>query len=97
MLTSSLDIPNQPSEQPQGWSVKRLLSMGGSVGKVLTAFNPFEFVFFVMILISGLAELLGRSPSWFWYGFLFLVLLVAFSQRSKVEPQKETKTESKPK
>lgn len=91
MLTSNLDIPNKDKDQPSSWSIRRLLSMGGSVGKVLTAFNPFEFVFFIMILISGFAELLGRHPSWMWYGFVLLVLLAAFASRNKVEPQKEIK------
>jgi len=90
MLTKDLNIPNKPSEQPSRWSIRHLLSLGGSFGKVVATFNPFEFIFFVMILISGLAEILDRSVSWFWYIILFLVLLVAFAQRQqKVEPEKK--------
>lgn len=97
MLTKDLELPNKPSEQPSGWSLRRLLSLGGSVGKVVSLFNPFEFIFLVMILISGLAEVLDRNVSWFWYVILFLVLLAAFSQRQqKVEPEKKPE-EVKPK
>ena len=90
MLTSSLNIPNQPKKQPSGWSIRHLLSLGGSFGKVVATFNPFEFILLTMILISGIAEIMGRSVSWFWYIILFLVLLVAFAQRQqKVEPEKK--------
>ena len=96
MLTKDLEIPNKPTEQPFGWSIRRLLSMGGSLGKVISFFNPFEFILLTMILISGITEIMGRHVSWFWYIILFLVLLVAFAQRQqKVEPEKkpeETKT-----
>jgi len=86
MLTNDLKLPSNTSEQPQGWSIRRLLSLGGSVGKVVATFNPFEFVFFVMILISGFAELIGRDVSWFWYVLTVLVLLVVLWQRWRVEP-----------
>ena len=90
MLTSSLDIPNKPSEQPSRWSIRHLLSLGGSMSKVVSTFNPFEFIFFVMILISGLAEIIDSDISWFWYVILFLVLLTAFYQRQyKIEPEKK--------
>lgn len=93
MLTDKLEIPNKPTEQPQGWSIRRLLSMGGSIGKVISFFNPFEFILLTMILISGIAEIMGRHVSWFWYLLLVLMLLAAFASRQKiVEQPKETKT-----
>jgi hypothetical protein len=96
MLTHDLDIPNKPSEQPQGWSMRRLLGGFGSVGKVVAAFSPFEFVFLVMILITGVSELFGRDVSWFWYVLIVFVLLVAFSQRrQQVEPKKEEQPKAK--
>lgn len=88
MLTKDLEIPNKPTEQPQGWSIRRLLSLGGSVGKVVSLFNPFEFILLTMILISGIAEIAGRHVSWFWYVLLVLVLLAAFAQRQRVEQPK---------
>lgn len=92
MLTKDLDIPNKPSEQPQGWFIRRLLSLGGSVGKVVSTFNPFEFIFFVMILLTGAAELLGRDVSWVWYVLVFILLFLGFVQRNRVElPKKEDK------
>ncbi len=92
MLTNNLDIPNKPTEQPQSWSIRRLISMGGSISKVISMFNPFEFILLVMILISGAAELIGRDVSWFWYVILFVVLLVAFSSQQKVEQPKKDDT-----
>lgn len=91
MLTKDLNIPNKPSDQPSGWSIRHLLFLSGSVSKVMAAFNPFEFIFFIMILISGIAEILDRSVSWIWYVLVFLVLLVVFTSRQKVEQQKEDK------
>jgi hypothetical protein len=69
--------------------------MGGSLGKVLSFFNPFEFILLVMILISGLAEILDRHVSWFWYGILFLILLAAFASRQKIEKPVEKPAEKK--
>lgn len=101
MLTHELKIPDKSKELPHGWTIRRLLSLGsGSVAKVVTAFSPFEFMFFIMILISGFAELIGRSVSWMWYVFVLLVLAVAFVQRwhqiiqdkpNKKKPQKNKK------
>lgn len=95
MLTKDLDIPTKPKEQPSGWSFRSLLSMGGSIGKVVSLFNPFEFVLLIMILISGIAEIMGRHVSWIWYVILFVVLIAAFASRSKLEKQVEKPAEKK--
>lgn len=96
MLTKDLDIPNRPKEQASGWSIRHLLSMGGSIGKVVSLFTPFEFVFLIMILISGIAEIMDRNVSWLWYVILFVVLLAAFASRQKVgQPKDEKKIEEK--
>jgi len=90
MLTKDLELPNKLNEQHSSWSIRRLFSLDGSVGKVVSTFNSFEFIFLIMILVSGFAEILDRSVSWFWYVILFLVLLSAFAQRNKqVEPEKK--------
>ena len=92
MLTKDLEIPIKEIEQSPKWSMRPLFSMGGSLGKAISSFNPFEFIFLIMVLISGLAELLGRSTSWFWY---IIILLMFFSlplRREEVEaPKKQTK------
>lgn len=91
MLTQNLDIPNKP-QTSEGWSIRKLFSFG-ALGKVVSLFNPFEFTFFIMVLISGLAEILGKHVSWFWYVILFLVLLAAFASRTRLEKQVEKPAE----
>jgi len=82
MLTNDLNITMQGAEKKEGWSIRKLLSSGGSIGKVVSSFNPFEFILFVMILIAGLAELLGKDVSTIWYVLIFVLLFLGFIQRN---------------
>ncbi len=95
MLTKDLDIPNNTQEPTQGWSVKRLLSGGGSIGKIVSTFNPFEFMFFVMILVTGLAEILNKNLSIMWYILVFILLFLGFIQRNSINIKHE-ETHDKP-
>ncbi len=92
MLTSQQDIPERPKVQ-ESWTFRRLLppSVVNALSKTIV--NVFDALLIFMILIAGIAELFGHSPSWFFWGFATLVLAADFEDRHKslVETPKKDK------
>lgn len=91
MLTRELEIPNKPQETGAKWSVKNLLSLGGSIGKVVATFNPIEFILFVVVLMVGIAEIFAERRPWFLYIFSVVLLFVALAERRASQPKPEDK------
>ena len=80
-LTSQQDIPNKPIAQ-EPWTFKRLFPFAGAVTTLTKVFiNPFDVLLGYLVLILGIAELLGRHISWFFWAFTTLILLSDLLER----------------
>lgn len=73
-LTEKIDLPFEKPEEKKTWTSKVLFSVGSVVSKATKIYSANEIMLFFGILISGICESLGRSPSMGWYVLmLFLV------------------------
>jgi hypothetical protein len=73
-IASRQEVPNKPEEKAE-WTFKRLFPLGGAVSLVAKTFtNPFDILLGYLVLILGIAELMGRQVSWFLWVFTVLIL-----------------------
>lgn len=72
-LTNEQSIPDRPVVK-EPWTVRRLfpLSVITSISKVFT--NPLEILLAFLIIVLGIAELIGRHVSWFYFVLTILIL-----------------------
>ena len=91
-IASSQDIPDKKRGESQPWSVTRLFPFSSSVAALTKAFvNPFDVLLGYLVLIVGIAELIGRSVSWVMWLFTSLILLADVFERYKKPTPPETK------
>lgn len=75
-LTDKQELPNKPIVK-EPWTFKRLFPFGGTASAIAKTFtSPIEVIFGFMVLVTGIAEVIGQRPSWMWYVLTLLVLTV---------------------
>jgi len=89
-LTSQQNIPEKPKAS-EPWTLKRLFPFSAMLTPLAKTFvNPLDVLLGYLVLIVGLAELLGRNISWFFWVFIILILTADIYERHFVSPA-ETK------
>ena len=95
-LTNQQDIPNKP-EVREPWTFKRLFPFSGAVTSFAKVFvNPFDVLLGYLVFVLGIAELLGRHTSWFFWALTVLILIADIIER-RTGILSDTKKEEKPK
>lgn len=90
-LTQNQNLPNKP-ENAQEWTFKKLFG-GGAVSAVSKVFtNPFDVLLGYLILVVGVAELIGRHISWYLWVLITLLLFIDLLER-----RRDTLTHGEPK
>lgn len=90
-LTNEQKIPDKPKQPDQPWTFKRLFPLSAitSITKVFK--NPYDVLLGYLVLILGIAELLGRHTSWYAWVFAFLLLFASFTEGQPADVKEEKK------
>jgi len=80
-LTSQQDIPEKPKPS-EPWTFRRLFPLSGAVTTLAKVFvNPFDVMLGYLILLIGIAELINRDVSPYFYILTGLIILVDVFER----------------
>ncbi len=82
MLTKDLTLPNKEERKKESWKFKQLFPIKGVISTIRKKLNIYEILSTLMILITAVSELSGRTLSIYWYIPIVLVLLEALYLRT---------------
>ena len=94
-IAADHELPNKP-QQEEKWSFRRLFPLSGVVNSFTKSFsNPFDVLLGYLVLILGIAEIIGRKVSWMMWVFAVLILLADLLERHKMELSEPKKKDKK--
>lgn len=94
-IASEHELPEKPRPKEE-WSFRRLFPLAATVSTFAKTFvNPFDVLLAYLVLIVGIAELLGRRVSWMMWVFAVFILLADLAERHKTEESAPTKEDKK--
>lgn len=80
-LTAQQDIPKK-SETQEPWTFRRLFPLAGAVTSITKVFvNPFDILLGFLVLVVGIAELIGHQVSWMLWVLTVLILIADITER----------------
>ncbi len=91
-LAEKHDIPTKPvAAEP--WTFKRLFPFSGAVTNIAKVFvNPLDVLLGYLVIMLGIAELIGRHVSWqFWVLTLLILGATVFQRYTGIPSAKEEK------
>ena len=94
-IAAEHELPEKPRKE-DNWSFRRLFPLGSVVNSFTKSFsNPFDVLLGYLVLVLGIAELLGRKVSWMMWVFAVLILLADLLERHKAELSEPKKKDKK--
>ena len=82
-LTSQQDIPDKPQARDP-WTFRRLFSIAAAVTALAKVFvNPLDILLGYLVIVAGVAELIGRQLSPIFWVFIFLIFLGTLWERDR--------------
>lgn len=94
-ITNNQELAEKKQES-QPWTITRLFPFAGVATSLSKVFiSPFEILLGYLIIILGIAELLGRKTSPAVWALAVLLLVAAFFERGKEPPKEEKKKDKK--